>query len=224
MSRSPAPVKANPRGTFRVTLGLGDLRGQRVGLFGGSFDPAHRGHLAVAEAARAACGLDRVIWLASPGNPLKAPGSAAPLAVRMAQARALTRGRAWITVSDAEARLGTRYTADTLAALRARLPSSRLVWIMGADSLAGFHRWRDWRGIASAMPLLIASRPGEAQAALTSPAARTLWRHRLPPAAARRLPACPPPAWCFLPGVAEAVSSTALRAARGDGTASPPEA
>ena len=189
-------------------------RGARLGLFGGSFDPAHDGHLAVAEAARRACRLDGVLWLVTPRSPLKADQAYAPMRERMAGAAALARGRAWLHVSGIEARIGTRFTADTIPALRARRPDLRLVWIMGADSLASFHRWRDWRGIARAVPILVVSRPGHALPALTSPAARALGRWRLPPGAAPRLPDAAPPAWVYLPGISVPVSSTALRAAR----------
>ena len=181
---------------------------------GGSFNPPHDGHLAAAALARRACRLDRVALLVTPGSPLKAAGGYAPLGERVAATRALTRGRAWLTVSDAEARLGTHYTADTLAALIARGRGARLVWIMGADSLASFHLWRDWRGIAARVPILVVSRPGANAAALTSPAARALWRSRLPASDAGRLAGLSPPAWCFLPTLSHPASSTALRARR----------
>ena len=184
----------------------------RAGLFGGSFNPAHEGHLAVAEAARSACGLARVVWLVSPGNPLKDRAGYLPLEERVARAEALTRGRPWLRVSAIEAALGTRYTADTLAALRT-LTRARLVWIMGADSLAGFHLWRDWRAIAAALPILAVSRPGQTLPALTGRAARTLAGHRLPDPA--RLPDAAPPAWTYLHAVHDPVSATAIRAAAG---------
>ncbi|WP_036766967.1 nicotinate-nucleotide adenylyltransferase [Parvularcula oceani] len=186
--------------------------GQRVGLFGGSFNPAHGGHLAVAEAARAACRLDRVVWLVSPGNPLKSAKEYLGYGERLARAKALTKGRPWIEVSAAEARLGTRYTADTLTALKKRGPNANFVWIMGADSLAGFSRWRDWRLIAQMMPILVVSRPGATMKALKGRAGLRLSRFRLPPALAPTLPKRRPPAWIFLPAVHDPASATAIRA------------
>ena len=183
--------------------------GLRVGLFGGSFNPAHEGHVAVADAARSACALDRVVWLVSPGSPLKAADGYLPLDERAGRAEAVTAGRAWLTVSTVEAALGTRYTADTLARLVA-LSRARLVWIMGADSLASFHRWRDWSGIAARVPVLVVSRPGQAMAALASPAARALWRYRLRDPLA--LPGHVAPAWAYVHTVHEPVSATAVRA------------
>lgn len=188
--------------------------GGRVGLFGGSFNPAHSGHLGVADVARRACRLDRVVWLVNPASPLKQAGDYLPLAERLDRARALTAGRPWLTVSDAEARLGTRYTADTIAALRERAPATRMVWIMGADSLASFHRWRDWRGIAASVPMLVVSRPGEGRAALTSLAARTFAESRVPASEAHRLPDASPPAWAYLPALHDPASATAIRARR----------
>ena len=186
-------------------------RGARLGLFGGSFDPAHEGHLAVAQAARRACRLDAVLWLVTPGNPLKATQRYAPLPDRMAGARRLAGTRPWLHVSGIEAGLGTRYTIDTVTALLARRPDLSMVWIMGADSLAGFHRWRNWEWIACAVPMLVVSRPGHALSALQGRAARTLGPHRLPPAAAPRLPTARPPAWVYLPGISVPISSTAIR-------------
>ncbi len=151
----------------------------RVGLYGGSFDPAHAGHLHVARTALKRLGLDRVVWLVSPGNPLKSTAPA-DLARRMASARALAR-EPRMTVSDAETRLGVRYTIDTVRALKARYPGVRFVWIMGADSLLGFHRWRGWTELSTRSPS--PSSPGRDR---PSPAA---WP---PPPGASPTPACPP--------------------------------
>jgi nicotinate-nucleotide adenylyltransferase len=166
------------------------------------------------EVGRRACRLDHVLMLVSPGNPLKEEAGYLPLGERLLRARLAARGRAWISVSDAEARLGTRFTADTLAALKLRAGGRRLVWIMGADSLASFHRWRDWRRIAHAVPILVVSRPGEGPAALASPAARALWRSKVPAARASSLPRMAPPAWCYLPTLHDPSSATAIRAKR----------
>ena len=131
-------------------------RGQRIGLFGGSFDPAHDGHAHVAETARRRLGLDRIIWLVSPQNPLK-PRSA-ELKQRMASAARFARGPSMI-VSDVETKIGSAYTIDTLRALKARFPGVRFVWLMGADNLAQFHRWRGWRKIAALVPIAVVARP-----------------------------------------------------------------
>ncbi|MHA6344785.1 nicotinate-nucleotide adenylyltransferase [Roseivivax sp. CAU 1761] len=184
--------------------------GLRVGLFGGSFDPPHAGHVHVTREALKRFGLDRVVWLVSPGNPLKRRGPA-PLAARLDAARRLMR-HPRVIVSDIEAALGTRYTAATLAALTARHPGTRFVWLMGADNLAQFHRWEDWQGIAATLPLGVLARPGERLGALTSVAAHRLAAARLPAAAAPCLPFRAAPAWCFLNVPLRAVSSTAIRA------------
>ena len=187
---------------------LGLRPGLRVGLFGGSFNPAHSGHLAVSDAARRQARLDRVVWLVSPQSPLKRAGDYLPRAARIVRARRLTAGRPWLAVTDIEAALGTRYTADTLARLEA-LSRARLVWIMGADSLAGFHRWRDWRGLARRVPMLVVSRPGGTMGALKGEAARTLASRRLTHPAV--LAAAAPPAWCYLHTVHDPASATAIR-------------
>ncbi len=184
----------------------------RVGLLGGSFDPAHSGHVHIARAALKRFALDRVIWLVSPGNPLK-PNPPAPMAARLARANALLDGHPRICVSDIEALIGTRYTAQTLAALRHRMPGVRFVWLMGADNLAQFHRWEDWRSIAANVPLGVLARPGYRLQARLSPAARVLRSARVPAHAAAGLALRPAPAWCYLTVPLDPSSSTALRAA-----------
>ena len=133
--------------------------GMSVGLFGGSFDPPHEGHVHVSREALKRFGLDRVWWLVSPGNPLKARGPA-PLAERMARARALMQ-HPRVTVTDIEARLGSNVTADTLAALRRLYPRARFVWLMGADNMVQLNRWQDWRTIMDTVPVGVLARPGE---------------------------------------------------------------
>lgn len=182
----------------------------RVGLFGGSFDPAHEGHAHVAETAMRRLGLDRVVWLVSPGNPLK-PWAPAELDRRMASARRMAQGRR-MQVSDAEARLGVRYTIDTLRALKARYPGVRFVWIMGADSLAGFHRWRGWTELMQEAPMAIIARPGSAIRSRLAPAARRFAHVRLPSGSAKGLARTRPPVWTFLRAPWNYASSTALRA------------
>ena len=132
----------------------------RIGLLGGSFNPAHRGHRNISLFAMDALGLDAVWWLVSPGNPLKdGARDMAPLPARLGSARAMAR-RSRIVATDIEARLGTRYTADTLAALRRKHPQHDFIWLMGADNLGQFHRWRDWRKIARTVPIAVIARPG----------------------------------------------------------------
>lgn len=208
---SAEPAKRVPEagrpGALR--LGLPLAPGMRVGLFGGSFDPAHEGHAHVAQTALTRLGLDRVVWLVSPGNPLK-PHAAAPLAERMAGAAHVAHGPSMV-VSDAETKLGSRYSLDTIRLLKARHRGVRFVWVMGADSLASFHRWKGWTQIFGEIPIAVVARPG-AETALTSPAARRFAHARLAEGAARTLPLARAPAWAWLPGPLSAASSTALRA------------
>jgi nicotinate-nucleotide adenylyltransferase len=143
----------------------------RIGLLGGSFDPAHEGHLYVSDVARRALKLDYVWWLVSPGNPLKPAPDA--LATRLAQARAIARGPG-IRVTDIEDRLGTRYTVDTVRALVRRFPHVTFVWLMGSDNLEQFSRWRRWQDIAATLPIAVVRRPGSVLAPLHAPLARRL--------------------------------------------------
>ena len=150
----------------------------RTGLLGGSFNPAHRGHRGITLAAIRALGLDEAWWLVSPGNPLKPAKGMAPLAARLASARAQSR-RAPIRATAIESRLRTRYTIDTLRTLKRRYPKREFVWLMGADNLAQFHRWKAWRDIARTMPIAVIARPGYDADALAGPAMGWLrrWAH-----------------------------------------------
>lgn len=183
--------------------------GQVVGLLGGSFDPAHEGHVRITIAALARFGLDRVWWLVSPGNPLKAHGPA-PLDRRIARARAVMR-HPRVHVTDIEERLGTRYTAQTIAALQARYPGVRFVWLMGADNLAQFHRWQDWQGIMARVPVGVLARPGDRISARMSKAARVFREDRLIGRAGQRLGRADPPAWAFANLPMSESSSSAIR-------------
>lgn len=187
--------------------------GLRVGLFGGSFDPAHEGHLEVSRVGLRALGLDQVWWLVSPHNPLKRNAPSDDLSRRIAAARAMI-DNPRIKVTGVEAALGTRYTEETLRRLLPRLRGVECVWMMGADNLANFHRWRGWRAIAASIPIAVFNRPQSALPALASPAARSMWRSRHDPSDAARLAGSPPPAWVFLPSPHVSISSTAIRAAR----------
>jgi len=171
----------------------------RIGLLGGSFDPAHGGHLYVSEIARKALKLDYVWWLVSPGNPLKPAPDA--LAVRLRRARNLARHRA-IFVTDIEARLGTRYTIDTVAALQKRFAQVHFIWLMGSDNLEQFSHWRRWQDIAARIPIAVIRRPGTVLASLHA-------------GLARRLGVCPrlgsAPSLVVLDGPRSSESSTELR-------------
>jgi len=197
-------------------LGYPPVRsGMAVGLLGGSFDPPHAGHAHITREALKRFGLDEVWWLVSPGNPLKARGPA-PLDRRMAAAKAVM-VHPRVRVTDLEVPLGTRFTAATLTALRARYPGLRFVWLMGADNLATFHRWENWRGIIGTVPIGVLARPGQRISARMSPAAQQYRRFRLRGREAARLPLADPPAWCFVNVPMVDISSTDLRA-RGDWT------
>ncbi|EPX86719.1 nicotinate-nucleotide adenylyltransferase [Salipiger mucosus] len=197
------PLQAHDTG-FLLTPGL------RVGLLGGSFDPPHEGHVHITLEAMRRFRLDRVIWLVSPGNPLK-PRGPAPLERRMAAARAIMQ-HPRVIVSDFEARAGTRYTASTLRAMRHRWPGVRFVWLMGADNLAQLNRWDRWRDIMEQVPVGVLARPGSRLAARGSVAATVYRRSRLPGAAAPCLPRRTAPAWCFVNVPLVSLSSTELRA------------
>ncbi|MGR3780291.1 MAG: nicotinate-nucleotide adenylyltransferase [Albimonas sp.] len=187
--------------------------GLRVGLLGGSFDPPHQGHVHITRWALRRLGLDRVWWLVSPGNPLKARGPAA-LERRMQACRALMR-HPRVEITDVEARLGARYTADTLARLKARYPQVRFVWLMGADNLAQFHRWDRWQEIAMTTPIAVLGRPGAQLRAGLSPAARRFAFARRDAGAAHGLALAEPPAWTLLTGAMSDLSSTRIREAGG---------
>ena len=189
----------------------GPTRGLRIGLFGGSFNPAHSGHLLVAETAMKRLGLDWVWWVVARGNPLKT--SHGDFSARLASAQAVAKNPRMI-VTDIEVRLGLTYTSDTLAAIVARAPEAHFVWLMGVDNLAGFHHWKDWQGIANTLPIAVIARPGTGPGERNSPFARRFARNRVPTAAAPTLAATLPPAWTYLPAPLDPTSSTVLRAAR----------
>jgi nicotinate-nucleotide adenylyltransferase len=201
------PVAGRPQA---LRLGFDLSPGMRVGLYGGSFNPAHQGHAHVAETARRRLQLDRVIWLVSPQNPLKSNHETASLGERMAGVRRVARGRSMI-VSDAETRIGSQYTIDIVRDLKARFPGVHFVWIMGADSLATFHRWRGWTQIMDEVPVAVVSRPWISLKSRSSPAARRFAHARVPIEQAKLAPSSQPPRWVFLTGPLNFQSSTALR-------------
>jgi nicotinate-nucleotide adenylyltransferase len=188
-------------------------KGMVIGLLGGSFDPAHAGHAHLTREALKRFGLDRVWWLVSPGNPLKAR-QPAPMAERLARASAVM-DHPKVVITDIEARLGTRYTAETLEALMALYPGVRFVWLMGADNLLQFDRWDRWQDIMRMVPIAVLARPGSRIGARLSKAAGVFWRARVPDHKAQRLADGPSPRWCFLNMPLRKTSSSAIRA-RGD--------
>jgi nicotinate (nicotinamide) nucleotide adenylyltransferase len=173
--------------------------GARIGLLGGSFNPAHEGHRQISDIARRRLDLDAVWWIVSPGNPLKDKRDLVPLALRLVEARRVA-AVPWITVTAFETALGSAFTVDTLRFLSCRHSRTHFVWLMGADNLASLHRWRAWREIAAVFPMAVVDRPGWHLPALSSPAARALARNRVSDSAAATLPNLTAPAWTMLTG------------------------
>jgi nicotinate-nucleotide adenylyltransferase len=207
-NRAQPAVPLFPSGDF---FGLPPwLPGMRIGLLGGSFDPAHEGHRQVSLVGLRSLRLDQVWWLVSPQNPLKPNAPSQELVERIRAARGVA-SHPRIRVTGIEATLGTTYTANTLRKLLPRLAGAELVWMMGADNLAGFHRWRDWPAIAASVPIAVFNRPGSALTALAGPTATALANRRLPERAAASLAGMPPPAWVFLSKPYIQISSTELR-------------
>lgn len=185
--------------------------GMRVGLFGGTFNPPHAGHMLVAEIALRRLNLDRLWLLVTPGNPLKDTNGLPPLAARIDAARKLVRDPR-IVVTGIEAEIGTRFTYDTVAWLTQRAPSLRFVWVMGADNLRQFSRWQRWADIAALAPIAAIDRPGSSLASLNAKAAQRFSRHRLREEDAAALASSRPPAFVFLHDRRIDLSSTELRA------------
>ncbi|MBT5048289.1 MAG: nicotinate-nucleotide adenylyltransferase [Rhodospirillaceae bacterium] len=185
--------------------------GRRIGLLGGSFNPAHQGHLHISRYAIKALALDAVWWLVSPQNPLKSSADMAPLGDRMAAADAIVNDRR-IIVTDVEQRLGTRYTADTIAALNDCFPDKQFVWIMGADNLVQFPRWKSWRTLFSSVPIAIFDRAPYSTTALAGQAANVFASSRYANRNAQRLADCTPPAWAFFHTPLHPASASDIRA------------
>ncbi|MGF7158458.1 nicotinate-nucleotide adenylyltransferase [Rhodoligotrophos appendicifer] len=182
----------------------------RIGLFGGSFNPAHAGHLAVSLAALKELDLHQLWWMVSPQNPLKDPADTDDFEKRVARAKALAL-HPRLRVLEIEKRLGTGNTAATLRALSPLLNRARFVWVMGADSFATLHHWHYWLEIPFTLPLAVFDRPGYTIAALTSPAAQRLGRYRVSSNLCATLPDRRAPAWSFLSMRRRMDSSTAIR-------------
>ncbi len=187
--------------------------GLKVGVLGGSFNPPHDAHRLITGTARRRLGLDAVWWLVTPGNPLKEHGELAPLEERMAACRALVPNRR-VKITAFEADLPSAYTAATLGFLKLRYPKVHFVWLMGADNLATFDQWQDWREIAHQMPIAVVDRPGWRLPSLAGKAARFLRRHYVPERRAKLLASMQAPAWTFLTGPLSTLSSTDIRNAR----------
>jgi nicotinate-nucleotide adenylyltransferase len=185
-------------------------KGQRIGLFGGSFNPAHYGHYMVALYAMKRLQLDWVWWLVAPQNPLKDPGETAAYTKRLAATKRIARHPRFV-VTDLERQANSHNTAETLLALKGAMKQAHFIWIMGADSFANLHRWHNWTDIAEALPLAFLARPGYSIRALHGRAAIRYAAHRLPSDHAARLVAHKTPAWVFLPMPLRPESSTAIR-------------
>ena len=181
-----------------------------VGLFGGSFNPPHKGHELVAEIALRRLGLDQLWWMVTPGNPLKNHNELASLEDRVAQSRKIAPGPR-VKVTAFEATHNLHFTAQTLAFVKARNPGINFVWIMGADNLRQFHKWQDWRGIAQTFPIAVIDRPGSTLAYLSSKMAKTISNARVDEDDAAILPFRKAPAWTFIHGPRSSLSSSAIR-------------
>jgi nicotinate-nucleotide adenylyltransferase len=189
--------------------------GQRIGLMGGSFNPAHEGHLLASRLALRRLKLDRLWWLVTPGNPLKPIDGLPPLAERMLAAQAIARDPR-IALTGCEAEIGAHYTYDSIVWLLRRAPTVRFVWIMGADNLLQFHLWRRWREMAQLLPIAVVDRPGSTLRALNSQAGAALAPFQVPEREAAGFARRRPPAIIFLHGPRSSLSSSAIRRVSGD--------
>jgi ribosome silencing factor RsfS/YbeB/iojap/nicotinate (nicotinamide) nucleotide adenylyltransferase len=187
---------------------------RRIGLLGGSFNPAHEGHRHVSLEALKRLGLDEVWWLVSPQNPLKTDDGMELLATRVARARQIVGRHPRIRIDAPELVLGTRFTLDTVRALRRAYPKARFVWLTGADILPQFAQWRGWRELFGSIPIAAFARPGWSYPALAAAAPRAFARYRIEEEQARMLASSQPPAWCFIPSRLDSHSATAIRAVR----------
>jgi nicotinate-nucleotide adenylyltransferase len=186
---------------------------RRIGILGGSFNPAHSGHREISLAALALLGLDEVWWMVSPQNPLKPVDGMAPLPSRVDAAQKVAH-HPRIRVTDIETRLGTRYTADTLRKLCETHRDCRFVWLMGADNLVQIAAWKDWTQIFHQLPIAVFDRPTYTYKGMAAQAARRFQAFRRPEQAAERLAITPPPAWTFIHHRLNPISATEIRAKR----------
>jgi len=190
-------------------MGLGMRRKKKIGLLGGSFNPAHDGHVRITLSSLKRFKLDEVWWLVSPGNPLK-DENPAPLHIRIQAARSLMR-HPKVRISDIEARLGSRFTADTINSLMKIYPNHQFVWLMGADNLQQIDRWQNWRSIMHTLPVGVLARPGDQLAPVTARAARIYRSSRLSMSQSWKLGDMAAPAWCYINLPMSHMSSTKLR-------------
>jgi len=188
---------------------------RKVGLLGGSFNPAHEGHLYISQQALDRLGLDELWWMVSPQNPLKSETGMAPFVARLSGAKGVANVDARIYVTDIETKLNTRYTVDTLAALQAKFPDLAFVWIIGADNLRQMPRWKGWRDIFRSVPIAVFPRAPYSLRALNGRAARRFETARIPTTKASRLAEMPPPAWVFLRVPQHGQSATRIRKQHG---------
>lgn len=198
------------QGSHAVNRLSGAWRGKRVGILGGSFNPAHRGHVLISQLALRRLNLDAVWWLISPKNPLKSAKNLASIEQRVEAAMQVARPQN-ILVSTIEQDLGTTYTVDTLAALRRHFPKTSLVWMMGADNLIQMPQWKNWPKIFEIMPVAIFGRPAYSLRAMCSPAAKRFARFRISDRSAPILADMEAPAWCFLTESSDPISATSIR-------------
>jgi nicotinate-nucleotide adenylyltransferase len=201
MNKGPSPYTSNL------------WSGSTVGLLGGSFNPAHEGHRYISLQAMKRLGLDAVWWLVSPQNPLKAKQGMAPLAARLATARAVA-DHPQIFVTDIERELGTQYTLDTIHALQTRFPRARFVWLMGADNLLTFHKWHKWQSIFKALPVCVLDRPPRHSSLRACPAFERFRASLVPQQNAASILRKRPPAWTILHIPLNEMSATEIRAQR----------
>ena len=193
-----------------MTKTLRTISGARIGLLGGSFNPAHEGHLHISRIALNRLRLDQVWWLVSPQNPLKAAGDLASLEKRVEHAKHMAHDPR-IIVTDIERELGTQFTIDTVTALKRRFPNHKFVWLMGGDNLVQLPRWKNWQGLVRRIPIAVVARPGFTMRARTSRAARMFAQAELDQRLAWFLPDKTPPVWSLIDGPLHGASATAIR-------------
>lgn len=181
----------------------------KIGLFGGSFNPAHSGHLHVAKAGLRELGLDQIWWLVSPQSPLKSQQPSYKSRVATVEALDLPWG---MKVSHFEQEAGTNYTIDLLKSLQSRHPKTQFVFMMGSDNLTQLPKWRDWKTIMTTFPIAVIARPGDSLKSRLSQAARQYADRRLPESHATILAEMSAPCWTYLTLPLDSASSTALRA------------
>ncbi|MBL4615491.1 MAG: nicotinate-nucleotide adenylyltransferase [Magnetovibrio sp.] len=184
---------------------------RKIGLLGGSFNPAHEGHVHISCVALKRLGLDELWWLVSPQNPLKSEAEMAPLEARLEGAKTVAAAESRIHVTDIETQLKTRYTVDTVAALKDQFPDLTFVWIIGADNLRQMHKWKGWRDIFRCVPIAVFPRAPYSLRAMRGRAAKRFENARISAAQASRIVRMKPPAWVFLRAPLHGQSATRIR-------------